>query len=1078
VSRRELTIAQYSLATAPPLDDAVDERVASSTAAWFASVAGYGGEAELPREDASIHGAFAARATAQPHAPAVLQCARDGRGGAAQQVFTFGELLAAATSLAAEISRLSDDASGGVCCVLLDSSPARLVAYLAVLQCGLAYAPLEQSQTPEVVRDCLCAASPVALLTTRALAARLGGAASLPCPTFFLEEDCGSVCGHRSCKKLPRTTPAPPLAHALAHVCFTSGTSTGTPRMLACGHWGSLASHWWRTSLAPYAPSDVTACNVFGIWDAAAALLAGTAVLPLSDATVRDGSALGRALLRGAVTRLMLTPTLSAALLLDPCGCAALQALRVLTLCGEPASRTLLASLRRALAPHATLINLYSLSETHDVSAERIPHDYDADGDDVSVGFLAPHVSVHVMHTDGRPARPGEHGRLLIVGPALAVGQLSEGGRVDALGPGFTTLGSVRAFDTGDQGCLRKDGRLVVTGRCAGASKLKLRGGATVDAEAVEAAILAACAPRVAAAAACVRGGTLVAFLVARDIGDGLMSGPEVRAAMEGQLVARHALPSRVAWLTSLPLGPTGKLHRMALPDECEEAEASEAQAAPAASHAHGGGEDACLQRARRMFDIAGGAVGAAPSSSLRPLHTHWVLDLGGTSVSAAAMLGAANAEEEGTEGEGMHAAFAPLQLGDFLACPTLSALAHMLRCRPLHAAAAAAARARSLAEALAARTDATMLPVTAHTLTRDGHRDAVLLTGATGAIGAHILSALLGHPGLAKTRIICLVRADSDAAAAQRLARPATETRVDARASDLTAPYLGLCGGAASLAALAGCTRAVIHAAGGRVTMAASYDQLRGSHVLAVAAVLRFAFSAGAHVHLLSSSAALHPPGPCAATPPGDAPPPDGGGYACTKWAAEVLAQRFARSHPSGGPACHVTLHRVGYVAGGRHAPPDAQAIVLAACAHLCCAPDAPGWTLEWACVRKLGLALASHALHSRDDVTAPAGVRIIHYGGTALPFPDVLSEMHEAHGFRTRLVPQRAWLAAVRGGAAAGEGEALQTAAALLAAVGLDAALGGADARLLADEDAGGEQACLLRSALQACGEWPTCT
>ena len=51
-----------------------------------------------------------------------------------------------------------------------------------------------------------------------------------------------------------------------AHLIFTSGTSSGSPKAFACDHWGSINSHLFRNEVIPFDEDEVTGCNIFGIW--------------------------------------------------------------------------------------------------------------------------------------------------------------------------------------------------------------------------------------------------------------------------------------------------------------------------------------------------------------------------------------------------------------------------------------------------------------------------------------------------------------------------------------------------------------------------------------------------------------------------------------------------------------------------------------------------------------------------------------------------------------------------------------------------------------------------------------------
>jgi fatty acid CoA ligase FadD9 len=170
-----------------------------------------------------------------------------------------------------------------------------------------------------------------------------------------------------------------------------------------------------------------------------------------------------------------------------------------------------------------------------------------------------------------------------------------------------------------------------------------------------------------------------------------------------------------------------------------------------------------------------------------------------------------------------------------------------------------------------------------------------VLLTGATGLLGAHLLESLLARTA---AHVICLARASNDEAAAARvrgaLARygiPAPDPgRWAALSADLGAADLGL--DAARLRALEADTDAVLHAAG-VVSWFLPYEAMRAANVLGTRALLDFSARGTVKpVHFVSTISAAPADGDegsalsltearCA------------GGYALSKWVAEQLVRR-----------------------------------------------------------------------------------------------------------------------------------------------------------------------------------------
>lgn len=178
-----------------------------------------------------------------------------------------------------------------------------------------------------------------------------------------------------------------------------------------------------------------------------------------------------------------------------------------------------------------------------------------------------------------------------------------------------------------------------------------------------------------------------------------------------------------------------------------------------------------------------------------------------------------------------------------------------------------------------------------------------VLLTGATGLLGAHLLESLLARTS---AHVICLVRAPSDEAARDRvratMARyaipPPDEARWSAVAADLAAPRLGL--DPARLATLAGDADAILHA-GAEVDWLAPYTTLRPANVLGTAELTRLARTGKRKpIHFVSTISTAPSNGDETSSLPLDHARM-AGGYGLTKWVAEQLVRRAAEhGHPA----------------------------------------------------------------------------------------------------------------------------------------------------------------------------------
>ncbi|MEM7386321.1 MAG: thioester reductase domain-containing protein, partial [Verrucomicrobiota bacterium] len=179
-----------------------------------------------------------------------------------------------------------------------------------------------------------------------------------------------------------------------------------------------------------------------------------------------------------------------------------------------------------------------------------------------------------------------------------------------------------------------------------------------------------------------------------------------------------------------------------------------------------------------------------------------------------------------------------------------------------------------------------------------------ILLTGATGFLGSHLLNELLRTTS---ATVYCLVRKD-----VARILQALEEyglwddgfgSRVIPVNGDLAREGLGL--GQTALRQLAEKVDLVLHN-GAHVHHGLPYGSLRAANVLGTLQMLRFAFDSGASFHFVSSLSVL-PPAPIDGQPrffesdSVEGVPSPKGGYNLTKWVSEkLIEQAAARGLPS----------------------------------------------------------------------------------------------------------------------------------------------------------------------------------
>ena len=469
------------------------------------------------------------------------------------------------------------------------------------------------------------------------------------------------------------------------------------------------------------------------------------------------------------------------------------------------------------LAPECAVFNHYGPTEsTVGVLTLRIGAGMEEDLDSaiVPLGRPIPGVRVYVLDREQRLLPAGLAGELCIAGATLARGYLRR--------PGLTAERFVpdpwrgepggRMYRTGDLALRLPDGKL----GSSAASTIRSRSAASGSSRARSRRCCGGipCAGRPGGGP---RGGPgelrLTAFLVAaREAG---ATGDELRALARRQL-PEHMVPSGFVLLEALPLTPNGKVDRRAL---LALAETGEPAAGPSFEPPAGELEQAL---AEIWSEVLGGRrIGR---------HDNY-FDLGGHSLTAIPIMSRLR-EHAGVD----------LPLGTLFECPTLAELAG--RVEEVRAGRAAVASVIDLAAD--AVLDPTITPRHEIAAAPVAAPAAVLLTGATGLLGAFLLDELLRQT---EAEVYCLVRASGPEEAGKRLRRTLAShslsledrqlSRIVPLAGDLSRPLLGL---APDLyRELAGRLGSIYHN-GALVNFAYPYPALRAANVLGTQEVLRLA--------------------------------------------------------------------------------------------------------------------------------------------------------------------------------------------------------------------------------------------
>ncbi|HEX2187288.1 MAG TPA: amino acid adenylation domain-containing protein, partial [Longimicrobiaceae bacterium] len=543
-------------------------------------LAAWGAGPEGPCPALTVVGAFAAQAARTPDAVAV-ECAGE--------CVTYAELDARSDATAAElrVRGVRPEARVGVC---LERGAGMAAAVLGVWKAGGAFVPLDPAYPAErlafLAEDSGCA---VLLCEERTRGVLPASAVEVVCVVASDgtplprkgggENGTGPTTLSRNRERV--ASMSEPGEGALAYVIYTSG-STGTPKGVEVTH-ASLANLLLATRDGfGFRGGDVMpglASFAFDIWlwETLVPLLAGGTARIVPRERVLDTAALvgelEDATLLHAVPALMRRITAE----VRASGRGSLPRVRRIFVGGDAVAPELLAEVR-AVFPAAEVRVMYGPTEGTVIASATVV----APGDEPE-GLLAgrplPGVRLRVCAPDGESMPAGAAGELWIGGAGVARGYRGRPGlTAERFVPDpFAAEPGARAYRTGDRVRWRPDGVLEFLGRVD--LQVKVRGFRVEPGE-VEAALRALPEVRecVVAARADGAGETRLVAYVVPEAGRAPSAG-ELRAAL-GARLPDHMVPTAWVLLEALPLGPTGKVDRRALP-QAEDSAAGEAHAAP-----------------------------------------------------------------------------------------------------------------------------------------------------------------------------------------------------------------------------------------------------------------------------------------------------------------------------------------------------------------------------------------------------------------------------------------------------------------------------------------------------------------
>ncbi|MDH6131976.1 amino acid adenylation domain-containing protein/thioester reductase-like protein [Kitasatospora sp. MAA4] len=769
--------------------------------------------------------------------------------------------------------------------VFLERSPAMVVGLLAVLKAGGAFLPVAPDLPARRLAQLIEDSSSTLVLTSRDHAGSVTGDAAVLLVDEAVDGEDGTE------------LPDGPDPDDLAYMIYTSG-STGAPKGVMVDHRSFARVLLNLVDAYGLRPEDrvmqLAALGFDTSLEQIFTTLLGGGTLVLAQGPGWAPTELTRRLREHGITVADLTPSYwHRFLAADHQEVAAATSLRLLIVGGDTVQ---VDDCRRWLRrmPGVQLVNAYGLTETTITST--LCH-LDSDvlagthAGPVPIGSPLPDTSVQLLDSALRPVPTGRRGEIFVGGCGVARGFWRRPGlTAEAFLPDpYAAEPGGRMYRTGDAGRWRPDGRLEFLGRID--DQVKIRG-YRVDPAEVEVVLTSHQAVGQAAAVAVAAGSEreLVAFYTTMG-GSEEVAEAQLRSFLAESLPG-YMLPTRLTAVEELPLDRNGKVdrRRLSLATSVRDAPVAPVPVAdvPAAA-------PALLPTGDPAASVAAGIsqLWAQLLDLERVGDDDDFFQSGGNSLLAMEML--ARVRIMFGIGVTQLRALTRALLEDAALVPfvrsTLAARAGTLE---------AGGRVDFAAESRL------QVPVNPASLPPPDWRQPadILLTGATGFCGTHLLDELLRSTG---ARIHCLIRARDVGHAVERLRAACrrhlardplgerSADRIVPVVGDLAEPLLGL--DRARFEALADRVDLIYHC-GGQVNFIYPYREMSAANIAGTREVVRLAgHSRAIPLHYLSSMAVLAGYGAAGVRQVTERSPlahPDhlAVGYVEGKWVAEALLQ------------------------------------------------------------------------------------------------------------------------------------------------------------------------------------------
>jgi amino acid adenylation domain-containing protein len=464
------------------------------------------------------------------------------------------DLLNKKSNQLARLLRKKDVSPDTIVGLMLEPSIDMIIAILTVLKAGGAYLPIDPAYPEERNRFILKDSSTDILLTTRELAGKI----EFEKENIYLEE------WQRNGPDANLTGTSRP--GNLAYVIYTSGT-TGKPKGSLIRHWNVVGLMFHDNYLFEFGPRDVwtmfhSYCFDFSVWEMYGALLYGGKLVLVPRMTARDPQQCLELFKKHHVTVLNQTPSAFYSLINQELKHQNrdLRYLRYVIFGGEALKPIKLREWKKKY-PHTRLINMLGITETTvHVTFKEISHG-EIQSNISNIGSPLPPLTAYLFDASLKLVPIGVPGELCVGGTGVARGYLNKPGLTREKFSENPFKKGEKLYRSGDLARLSGDGEMEYLGRID--HQVKIRGYRIELAE-IETRLLIH--PDITDALVIIKEAqNKDKYLCAYIVSGRELTISEVREFLSKSL-PDYMLPSYLVRLDCLPLTPSGKVDKKALP--------------------------------------------------------------------------------------------------------------------------------------------------------------------------------------------------------------------------------------------------------------------------------------------------------------------------------------------------------------------------------------------------------------------------------------------------------------------------------------------------------------------------------